>query len=94
MRNRSTKPRVYVKLTAVWGNDDADSTIKVSRRRWQAINAGAEYVTSASSWYEGRRYSVTWSFANGRVSVYGGGGGQCVNEDPLCELFVQINTPG
>jgi len=94
MRNRSTKPRVYVKLTAVWGNDDADSTIKVSRRRWQAINAGAEYVTSASSWYEGRRYSVTWSFANGRVSVYGGGGGQCVNEDPLCELFVETNTPG
>jgi hypothetical protein len=94
MKKKATKHRVYVKLTAVWGNDDADSTIKVSRRRWQAISAGAEYVTSAWSWYEGKRYSVTWSFSNGRVSVYGGGGGQCVEENPLCELIVQTDTPG
>jgi hypothetical protein len=94
MRKRSTEHRVYVELTAVWGNDDAASTIKVSRRRWQAICAGGEYVTSAWSWYEGRRCSVTWEFANGKVSVYGGGGGQCVNENPLCELIVETNTPG
>jgi hypothetical protein len=94
MKRKAIKHRVYVALTAVWGNDDADSTIKVSRRRWQAIRAGAEYETSAWSWYEGKRYSVAWSFANGNVSVYGGYGLECVNDEPVAVLIAQIVTSG
>lgn len=41
------KPTSHVELTAVWGNDDADSTIKVSQRRWKQIQEGAEFEASA-----------------------------------------------
>ena len=34
---KPTLARKYVQLTVVWGNGDVDSTIKVSRRRWEAI---------------------------------------------------------
>ena len=51
--------RTYIQLTAFWGNDDAESSIRISRRRWNAIQSGAEYVVNAASWYEGRRQSPT-----------------------------------
>ena len=92
MKKNAIRHRVYVKLTAVWGNDDADSTIMVSRRRCQAIRAGAEYVTSARSWYEGGSYPVAWLFTDGKVSVYGGGGMECVIDQPVGELIEQIVT--
>jgi hypothetical protein len=89
MKKKAAKRRVYVELTAVWGNDDADSTIKISRRRWQAIRAGAEYSTSASSWYEGKRDSVFWSFADGEVTIDGEDGFQAVVGLPIDALIVQ-----
>jgi hypothetical protein len=89
MKKKPKSPRVYVELTAVWGNDDADSTIKVSRRRWKQIQDGAEYETGAWSWYEGKRYSVSWRFAEGEVSVYGGDGMECVVGLPVADLIVQ-----
>ena len=89
MKKKATKPRIYVELTAVWGNDDADSTIKVSRRRWKHIQSGAEYETSTWSWYEGKRQSVSWRFAGGEVSVYGEDGMECVVGMPVAELIVQ-----
>lgn len=93
MKRRSTKPRIYVELTAVWGNDDADSTIKVSRRRWKEIQGGAEYDASAWSWYEGRRHSVGWHFSEGEVSVYAEDGMELVVGLPVTELIAQINPP-
>ena len=42
MKKKAT-PRVYVQLTAVWGNDDADSTIRISRRRWKMIPNELQY---------------------------------------------------
>jgi hypothetical protein len=48
MKRKAAKTKVYVVLTAFWGNDDAASTIKVSRR-WESIRAGAEYRTPAWS---------------------------------------------
>ena len=88
------RPRVHVELTAVWGNDDAESTIKISRRRWQEIRKGAEHFESAWSWYEGRRYPVTWSFSRGMVSIDGDDGMQCVVDDPVDELVVNEVTAG
>ena len=91
MKDKATKSRICVELTAVWGNDDAESTIKVSRRRWKQIQDGADYDTSAWSWYEGRRYSVVWHFSEGEVSVYGEDGMDCVIDLPVEDLMAQIN---
>ena len=88
-RKEISKPRIHVRLTALWGNDDAESTIKISRRRWQAIRQGAEYVKSTWSWHEGTRYPVTWSFANGAVSVDGEDGMQCLLDVPVDELMTE-----
>ena len=90
MKKKAKKPRVYVELTAVWGNDDAESTIKISHRRWESIRAGAEYQTSAWSWYEGKRDSVVWSFANGEVSIDGEDCMQCVRDQPVLELIAHV----
>ena len=47
-----------IQLTAVWGNEDAQSSVLVSRRRWTAIQRGAEHTVDASSFYEGKRFKV------------------------------------
>lgn len=62
-------PRAYVELTAVWGNDDAESSIKVSRRMWSKIHAGDEYKKSAWSFYEAKRYRVMWRFKSKIVFI-------------------------
>ncbi len=80
--------RTRIRLTAVWGNDDAQSSILVSPRRWTAIQSGAEHTVDASSSYEGKRYKVVWRFANGQVSVDGEDGLECVVGFPLGELIV------
>ncbi len=94
MKKRATRRRAYVELTAFWGNDDAESTTKVSRRRWKEIQDGAEYSTVAWSWYEGRRSSVLWRFAGGEVSIDGEDGMQCVVDLPVGELIVEITLSG
>jgi hypothetical protein len=86
MKKKTTKPRIYVELTAYWGNDDDGSTIKVSRRRWQAIRDGAAYDTSAWSYYEGQRYSVSWAFENGKFSIHGEDGRECILANSVSEL--------
>jgi hypothetical protein len=63
--------RASVTLIAIWGNDDAESQIKISPRLWAEIQAGATYSQGAWSHYEGRRYHVRWSFKNGKVSIDG-----------------------
>ena len=78
--------RTRIQLTAVWGNDDAQSSVLVSRRRWIAIQRGAEFTVDASSSYEGKRYKVVWRFANGQVSIDGEDGMECVVGLPVGEL--------
>ena len=78
--------RTRILLTAVWGNDDSQSSVLVSRRRWIAIQRGAEFTVDASSSYEGKRYKVVWRFANGQVSIDGVDGMECVVGLPLSEL--------
>jgi len=86
-------PRSIVTLTAAWGNDDAESTIKVSPRQWAAIQAGAEYTKSAPSFYEGRRSSVHWHFNACLVTITGEDGMECVPSQPIDELLVVTSTP-
>lgn len=52
--------KVFVEITAYWGHDDAESTIKLSLRKWEEIKAGAQFQKSAWSYYEGQRYRVVW----------------------------------
>ena len=75
--HKSSKSRTYVHLTAVWGNDDAESTIKVSRRRWQQIQDGEPYCATAWSWYEGTRTRTTWSFGDGELTISQDDGFEC-----------------
>ena len=91
MKKKAT-PRVYVQLTAVWGNDDADSTIRISRRRWKMIQEGTEYATGAASYYEGGRGSVSWRFSGGFLSISGDGGRECVRDQPVDDLIVDVVT--
>jgi hypothetical protein len=78
--------RTRIQLTAVWGNEDAQSSVLVSRRRWTAIQRRAEHTVDASSFYEGKRFKVLWRFANGQVSIDGVDGMECVVCLPLGEL--------
>ena len=87
-------PRVYIELSAWWGNDDVSTSIRISRRRWKAIQEGAEYEASSTSWYEGKRYSNGWSFSDAKVSIYGGDGMDCVVDLPVNELNVYIIVNG
>ena len=89
MKKQPLKPSVHVELTASFGNDDAESTIKVSRRRWKQIQEGAEYQTSAWSWYEGVRSSASWHFSEGLVSVHGDDM-EHVIDLPVAELIVSL----
>ena len=83
----------FVELTAYWGTDDADSSIKVSAKKWEQIKAGAQYQKTAKSYYEGQSYDVTWSFLDGTVSIDGEDGMQCVAGLPLEELILrQLKT--
>lgn len=83
-------PRTYVEVTAYWGNDDASSTIRLSRRRWASIKSGAEYEKSAWSWYEGTRSSVTWRFVQGTVSIDGEDYDEWVVDLPVEELDAAV----
>jgi hypothetical protein len=88
MNGIAKKPRKYINIKAYWGNDDAESTIRISRRSWRMINEGSEFTKSTWSWYEGKRYPVTWTFDNQKVSIDGIDGMQCLNDDPIDTLIV------
>jgi hypothetical protein len=94
MKKKAARTKTYVELTAVWGNDDADSTIRVSPRRWKAIQQGAKYRDVADSWYEGTKALVGWHFKDGKVSVHGDDGAEWLVGMPVEDLIVQIVTSG
>ena len=89
MKNKPTKPRVYIEITAICGNGDIDCTIKVSRRRWEAISKGGVYSTSIRYYYEGKRYSAWWGFADGLFTIGGEDGLELERDAPISQLIVQ-----
>ena len=86
--------RIHVQLNALWGNDDAESHIRISRRRWSDIQKGAAYEVCTTSTYEGKRHPVTWRFAHGKVSIDGDDGMECVVNLPVTELITTTVTTG
>lgn len=93
MKTKTAKLKAHIKLTAFWGNDDAESTIKVSPARWKAITEGGSYETSAWAWYEGKRFSACWTFQDGNFSVGAEDGLECIVDYPLEELIVESWPP-
>ena len=83
---KTTKPRVWVELNAYWCYADAGSSIKISRRRWKAIQAGAVYNVTTWYWYEGERHPAEWSFANGKFAIDGEDAAQRVVLSDVSEL--------
>ncbi len=77
-----------VKLTAFWGNDDAESTIIIPSNTWDDINKGGSYSLNADSYYEGNKSEVVWVFENKIFSIYGEDGLQCVYEMPIKDLII------
>ena len=60
-----------IRLTATWGNGDAESTITLSRGQLEKIKAGEDYTRNAYSFYEDTRNRVTWEFQNQNVVITG-----------------------
>ena len=66
-------------LQAYWGNEDAASEIEITADEWEAIQSGYGDEFFAGSEYEGRVFSVTWSFHHDEVNIYGEDDRHCFN---------------
>ena len=86
--------RIHIELLALWGNDDAESRIRISRRRWSAIQSGEAYEVRATSTYEGKRYPVVWRFTQGQVSIDRDDGMECVVDLPVTDLIAATVETG
>lgn len=92
MNKKTAIPLLHIELTALWGNDDAESTIKISCSQWKKIQAGGKYEMSAWGWYEGSRFPVAWKFADETVTIDGEDGMQCVLGLSVSELIVEASS--
>jgi hypothetical protein len=89
MSMSKTQLSTKVRVTAYWGNDDAESSIELITDVWNEIQNGAEYSVTSESWYEGESESVTWLFNKGLVSIDGEDCRQCLVEETLSALIVE-----
>ena len=80
-----------LEVTAVWANDDAESSIRISRGCWKKILLGASYEQSAWAWYEGKRFSVLWEFSDKTISISGRDLAQYLVDNPVEELIVTVS---
>ena len=78
-----------VKVTAFWGNDDAESTVELSREAWERVKRGGRHVIVGQSAYEGRSESVAWSFEDRCIWINGNEGAQHINGDSIESLVVE-----
>ena len=74
-------------IRSLWGNDDADSTIKISPQQWKKIQKEDEFEKQGWGYYEGQRFSVCWYFNNGKVTI-SGCDRECLINDPIENLFI------
>lgn len=83
------KSRPMVRVRAYWGNSEADCVIRIPRSKWMAIQNGASFSKRTWSWYEGKRESVEWVFANGLLTVNGDGAAQYLVDEDVSELICE-----
>ena len=80
---------MHVTITAFWGNDDASSTIRISKSKWTKILAGEALHKPAWSWYEGKRYRVNWVIEDNKCSIIGAEHVLWVENITLDELIIE-----
>ena len=90
LESSTRKKRIYVYLTAFWGNDDVESTIKMSRRQWRKIVNGDSYQTTSCSYYEGEKFYVEWSFCDNEISIWDHNGASRLEGASFDELMISI----
>ena len=78
-------------VTAVWGNDDAESSIRINRGCWEKILQGVSYKQSGWAWYESKRFSVMWEFSDKTISISGRDSAQYLVDDPVVDLIVNVS---
>ena len=66
-----------ITLTAVWGNEDADSCTSLSYDEWLDICGGGELLRREVSYYEGEEFEVCWAIEDRQVRVSGEDGREC-----------------
>jgi hypothetical protein len=80
-----------VRLHALWGNGDAESTLVVTQKVWDAINAGERVKRRASAAYEGKRFWVYWFFEERELLISDHEGDMFIGG--ISELHVTIEPP-
>ena len=80
-----------IEFTVFWGNDDADSSIKLSSSNWEKIQLGAEFEKSTWSYYEGKRSRVRWAFKDKHFSIFGEDGEEFICDEPIENLIQQTS---
>jgi hypothetical protein len=80
-------PPPKVNIRALWGNDDAESTIKISQRQWKKIQEGMGFKKGGWGYNEGKRFSVVWYFINRKVTIYADEQ-ECIHRDPIEKLYL------
>ena len=68
--------------------------LRSGQKRGNKLKLELSFQKAAKSYYKGQKYDVTWSFANGFVSIDGGGGMQRVVYLPVEELIQHQLKPG
>ena len=63
-----------ISITVYWGNDDSESTIRISVKQLNSILIGEDFTKSTWSYYEGLRNRVIWEFSNRTLNIYGDDG--------------------
>lgn len=77
-----------IELTAHWGGGCATSSIKISPKQWEQIKQGGEYYKSTWGYYDGQRFSVSWTFENGLYSIDGDDSMQCIFDESIDQLVM------
>ena len=76
-----------MELTAYWGNDDVDSTIKLSKSDWEKIQCGIKFEVNSKTYYEGEEIEVHWIFNKKRFSIFGEDGAEYVSDESIENLI-------
>jgi len=76
-----------LELTAVWGNDDCESTIIVTGDTWEKIKNGEEESIVAAGHGDGKRFPVTWLFKDKLLTIEGEDCAQHVLDLNIDEIY-------
>lgn len=77
-----------IELVCFWGNDDADSRVRISIKQWNVILQGGSFSRSTWGYYEGKRERVFWEIDNHSLNISGESGADYIIDGSIDDLFV------